>query len=80
MKPKQLQWKIQDFSPKVWIAQIKEYGTIQFEIHQVTENKYLLKSNLVNIKRLLIEELDFAKELAQKQFDVHVQSLLDYNT
>ena len=79
MIPKQLQWKIQD-RPEVWIAQIKEYGLVQFEIHQVPQGKYLLKSNLIGIKDLMVDDLDFTKQMAQYQLETHIHSLIETGT
>lgn len=79
MIPKQLQWKIQD-SQEVWIAQINEYGLVQFEIHQLPQDKYLLKSNLMGIKDLMVDDLDFTKQLAQYQLETHIHSLIETGT
>ena len=76
MISKQLQWKIQD-SPKVWVAQLKEYGLVQFEIHQLPQDKYILKSNLIGIKDLIVDDLDFTKKLAQYQLETHIHSLIE---
>jgi len=84
MKIKQLHWKVHDVHPTIWIAQIEGYGIIQFEIHQIPKEllyvpqlRFLLKSNIVGIKEILLSELDFAKELAQVQLEIHVDSLLE---
>ena len=80
MNPKQLQWKIQTAHPKVWISRIKEYGWVQIEIYSLLMDNYLLRSNLIAVKDLIAEDIDFTKQLAHHLLETHIHSLIETNT
>lgn len=75
--PKTLQWKYSGCRDKIWIGELTDSTNIRFELHELDNNKYLMKTNLDGIRKLIIRDLDNAKMLAQEHFNTYAPGLLN---
>ncbi len=74
-KPRQLNWTT-DIDK--WTGEIS--GTsVCFCIEPTGEDKYRLSSNIEGIRKLVLRELEQAKNMAQEQFETYVRSLFVFS-
>lgn len=75
--PKTLHWKYSGSKDKIWIGELRDSSNIRFELHELNNNKYIMKSNLNGIRKLVIRDLDNAKMMAQEHFNTYALGLIE---
>jgi hypothetical protein len=73
--PKKLQWKYVAHE-KLWIGTLQNNYSVRFELHEQIDGKYLMKSNLDGIRKLIVRDLHNAKMMAQENFNTYAFGLL----
>jgi len=74
--PKTLHWKYSGNQDEIWIGELSDSFNIRFELHKLDSNKYLMKTNLEGIRKLIIRDLDNAKMMAQEHFNTYALGLI----
>ncbi len=77
--PKTLQWRFFNNHDEIWIGEVIGSLNIRFELHELGNDKYLIKSNLDGIRKLVVRSLDLAKMMAQEHFNTYALGLLEGN-
>lgn len=79
MIPKPLQWKYVGDKEQLWVGEIKNSSHIRFVLVELEEGKYLIKPSLDGIRKLIVRGLDYAKFMAQEQFNGYANNLFENN-
>ena len=74
--PKTLHWEFTGGKDKIWIGELPDSFNVRFELHELDDDKYLMKSNLDGIRKLIIRDIDNAKLMAQEHFNTYVRGLI----
>lgn len=74
--PKTLHWKYSCNQDKIWIGELSDSSNVRFELHELDNDKYLMKSNLDGIRKLVIRDFDNAKMMAQEHFNAYALGLI----
>ena len=76
MKPKALIWE-QPNKKNIWIGKVKGITVIQFNLEHIEEDKYLLTSNIAEMRKLVLRGLENAKYMTQEFFNSYTENLME---